>query len=407
MKHPDLQDSSLVSRLLVTFACLLAVLLLMNIPLPYVDLAFAQRIKPAYISVGCLGLKPFLAANLFLWIITLIMPSWRRKLYDRTYDAQFFTGIAYAIAFLVAVLMGFTYAINIYDFLEPATPVAFFVIIVLTTAGTFCFLGFSHVISRKGIGQGISLIICTFAIRHILETARILVASPAISALTSLLYFLVVTGFIILLIVAAHARRPVNGVNVPLAVTGFFPVHIAAVACIPFIKFPVFPVVTMLQISVTLAVFFIVNLLYLRHITRGVDLAVPGDPETQPVLCWEWALLWTVIVYMLANGYRLFAAAESGGAYLVAQTLAAVPNLFVMVLTFITYYRYWQYRTWEPVYIHSDPAKIYACTAERQHAGRETVVMSREGWGEAYGLFAGPLAERVVLEKPDECEQEK
>jgi preprotein translocase subunit SecY len=400
MKHAVLHDTALVSRLLVTFACLLAVLLLMNIPLPYVDLELADTVGLDVFSVGCLGLKPFLVANLILWVLTLIMPSWRRKLRDRTYDAQFFTGITYGITFLVALLMGFNYAERVYDFLEPATPLSFFIIIVLTIAGTFCYLGFSHVISRRGIGQGISLIICTFTIRSILETARILVASTAVSILTSLLYFLVVTGFIILLIVAAHARRPVNGVNIPLAITGFFPVHVAAVACVPFLWIPLVPVMLLLQIGISLAVFFIANLLYLRHITRTVDRAVPGDPETQPVLCWEWALLWTVIVYMLANGYRLFVATGPGGAYLVAQILAAVPNLYVMVITFITYYRYWQYRTWNPVYIHSDPAKIYACTAERQHAGRETVIMAREGWGEAFGLFAGPLAERVVLEKP-------
>jgi preprotein translocase subunit SecY len=404
MKHTILQDSSLVSRLLVTFACLLAVLLLMNIPLPYIDIELAQKVRLDIISVGCLGLKPFLAANMLLWVITLIMPSWRRRLNGHAYDAQFFTGITYGITFLVALLMGFDYASHIYDFLEPATPLSFFVVIILTIAGTFCYLGFSHVISRRGIGQGVSLIICAFAIRTILETTRMLISSSVVSTLTSLLYFLVVIGFIILLIVAAHARRPVNGVNVPLAVTGFFPVHIAAIACVLFTRLPPVPVLILLQVSVALAVFFIVNLLYLRHITRSIDQAAPGDPETQPVLCWEWALLWTVIVYMLAYGYRLFAVTESGGAYLMAQTLRAVPNLFVMVLTFITYYRYWQYRTWKPVYIHSDPAKIYACAAERMHAGRETVVMAREGWGEAYGLFAGPMAERVVLEKP--CESE-
>ena len=351
--------------------------------------------------MGFIGLKPFIAANLLLWIITLIMPSWRRRLRARSYDSQFFTGIVYGITFIVALLLGFIFARNYYAFMVPATPLTFFIIIILTIGGTFFNLGIAHIITRHGIGQGVSLIICTFAIQHIIDTIRILFTSSEISAFIGLLYFLVVTGFIILLILVAQGRRPVSGVNIPLSVTGFFPVHIAAVVCIPLFLLPLSPVRILVQVCLALAVFFVVNQLYLRHITRSVDRVIPDGTETQPVLCWEWALLWTVIVFMLANGYLLFTTIEQSGTYLVVQTLKSIPTLFVLVLTFMNYYRYWQYRTWKHVYLHSDPAQIYACAAEIQHEGSESVVLDREGWGAAYGLFVGPMAERTVLEKPE------
>ncbi len=155
------------------------------------------------LSVFALGIMPYITAAIVMQLMTVAIPRLQELSREGetgqqkiTQYTRYFTlglGLAQAMAMTIAFRSGVA---GLPPVLAEATPIEYFLVVVTLTTGVMLTMWMGELISQRGLGNGISLII----------TAAIISQAPtAISSLleTGNVLVIVVLGLILVMIVAA------------------------------------------------------------------------------------------------------------------------------------------------------------------------------------------------------------
>lgn len=170
--------SELRKKIMVVVLMLVAFRFMASVPIPGIDLA---RLKDFFsnnqlfgllnvlsgggmsnFSIVLMGVGPYITASIIMQLMTMIVPQ-IEKLYREEGEAgrQKFNQITRAITVPIAILQGFSMIVlyskqQIIPDLNPAQTAS---ILVTVTAGTILLMWLGELITEKGIGNGVSLII--------------------------------------------------------------------------------------------------------------------------------------------------------------------------------------------------------------------------------------------------------
>lgn len=181
---PSDYDSDILKRLFLTISLVFVYRLLALIPLPFIDHdvlggvlsqeGFFGNADPRF-SIVSLGIMPYVSAYMLVEILSLIirpMKAWREQ--GSTGRAKLFKA-ALLLTLLVAFIQSFGVAVRIEklagsDF-QKILGSEFRITTMLTlTATAFLVLWIAHLITKNGIGHGISVLIITGLVLRFLQT---------------------------------------------------------------------------------------------------------------------------------------------------------------------------------------------------------------------------------------------
>jgi preprotein translocase subunit SecY len=168
-------ESDLFRKILITIGLLLIYRLMCIIPLPGVDISglpdnlLMRYFNSDRISIGALGIMPYISAYFFVEILSLVIPPlnrWRREKHE---GRRKLTVTARWLTLILCLIQGFGIAISLSRMTGPGgspvlagTGLGFrFIIVITLTACVFINLWIADLISSRGIGNGISMIIFT------------------------------------------------------------------------------------------------------------------------------------------------------------------------------------------------------------------------------------------------------
>ena len=165
-------------KLLFIAAILVAFRVIANIPLPGVNTEQLRRLFEenqflgllnvfsggglSNISIVLLGVGPYITASIIMQLMTMIVPR-LEQLYKEEGEAgrQKFNMWTRWLTVPLAALQtfGMIFLLKSQNVLSAATPFDIFAIIVIATAGTIFLMWLGELITEKGIGNGVSVII--------------------------------------------------------------------------------------------------------------------------------------------------------------------------------------------------------------------------------------------------------
>ncbi len=173
-KKSEKIESDLFMKILITAGLLLIYRLMCIIPLPGVDISgfpdslLMRYFNSARISIGALGIMPYISACFFVEIFSLVIPPLNRWRGEKHEGRRKLTVAARWLTLILCLIQGFGIAISLSRMTGPGgSPVAGtglelrFIIIITLTACVFINLWIADLISSRGIGNGISMIIFT------------------------------------------------------------------------------------------------------------------------------------------------------------------------------------------------------------------------------------------------------
>jgi len=213
--------TDLQKRILYTIGFVFLWRVLVVIPVPGIDFQalekFFQKLghepivtRFEIISIIALGIMPYLSAYMIIEILSLFiqpLKSWRAEGYQGRVKIK---KVALFATFLLALLQGYGIAHGLENMVGPVGEkivrnpgLSFCLIATLTLiAGTFLTIWIAELITRKGIGHGISVLIFTgFAARIFSDIPQIKLVSDENSPFEHFLLFAVITAALIALIV--------------------------------------------------------------------------------------------------------------------------------------------------------------------------------------------------------------
>ncbi len=400
----DSSSRSFRSRLIVTAFCLVAVLIVQSLPVPFLQTQFASEANPlAGLTIGILGLMPYISSHLIFMVFALLIPPLRSRLFNQDYHYLFFRRTIQLLTCIIIFIQSYTLVSVLcrQDLVMSQSALVFTALVLVFTAGAGVYLICGYIISYYGIGQGISLIFCMAIVKRISSTAKLCAGLDVAPARATVVYLIIVATVILFSIFILGLRRVYNSSSLPLSLPALMPVTwytILATLVVIGLHQHFLPT-SILSLGVFLAVALTVNFVYVRHILNHTSSPAGSSvPVTDPRL-WSWVFVWAAVVLLFQTGHFFYSTHTPMSIAL--KGLQQVMQLFILTVTAVNYYRWWQHREWKPVYIHADPAYAYAYAQNLRANGMEPCVIGREGWGTAYGLFVGPLAERFVLLKPE------
>ncbi|MDZ7290969.1 MAG: hypothetical protein ONB44_12330 [candidate division KSB1 bacterium] len=239
-------SAELKKRIFITLALLLAVRILHLLPIPGINLAaiFAgfQNDSPLSIlttgvfsraTIGTLGLMPYLSASLIATVI-LYFRRFRHGIDDRDVPVELYTlGLAsvltllqsYGIAIFWENFHPLTYGLMVVP--EPGWGFRLVTMLSLT-AGTFLMIWFANLISQKGIGNGVCLIVLGELLHQLSPALHDLwpkLQSHDFMPPRILLFILLVAALsvAVLTLIAAKWQAPIRGTELTNATA---PVHL-------------------------------------------------------------------------------------------------------------------------------------------------------------------------------------
>ena len=72
-------NKNLFRRIIITILCLLGTIVLAYIPLPFIKPDILYNMDLTRLSVGSLGIRPYIFAYVFRWFVTMIIRAWRKR----------------------------------------------------------------------------------------------------------------------------------------------------------------------------------------------------------------------------------------------------------------------------------------------------------------------------------------
>ncbi len=233
---PKITLTDLHKRILYTIGFVLLWRVLILIPAPGIDLQalqglfghdgffqgiFAYGSARERLSVVALGVTPYLTAYMIVEILSLFIPplkSWRGEGYAGRIRIK---EIALFATFLIALLQSYGIAVSLEDMMGSTGEkiighpgLSFRLISALTlTAGTFIMIWIAELITRKGIGQGISILILTELARGFLSyIPRIcsLFEAGSVSFVSLLLYIPMIIIIVTVILFMERSKREIS-----------------------------------------------------------------------------------------------------------------------------------------------------------------------------------------------------
>ena len=166
------------NKILFIFALLVVYRIAANIPLPGVDVLALKRLFEdnaflgllnifsggglSNISIVLLGVAPYITASIIMQLLTTIVPSLERLYKEEGEQGrQKFNMWTRWITLPLAALQSFSMLslLRSQNILGDISPFSMFIIIVSATAGTIFLMWLGELITEKGLGNGVSLII--------------------------------------------------------------------------------------------------------------------------------------------------------------------------------------------------------------------------------------------------------
>jgi preprotein translocase subunit SecY len=210
-------DSDLARKIFVTIGLLVLYRLLCLIPLPGVTLSglpdnlLTNFFHSSRISIGALGIMPYISAYIYVEALSLIVPPLKRWRRQKQGGRRKLTLTARWLTLLLSLIQGTGISITLAKMTYPdgssvlaGTGFEFRIIVIITlTACVFINLWIADIISSKGIGNGVSMLIFTGIVTNIFSNLRASFESNL--ARGSFMDGTVTTIFMLLILFAAGA----------------------------------------------------------------------------------------------------------------------------------------------------------------------------------------------------------
>jgi preprotein translocase subunit SecY len=226
-KVKDLRD-----KILYIFAIFALARFMANIPIPGINLdrlrTFLDQFQTFQLlgaftggsidnmSVVMLGLGPYITAIIILQLLTMIFPSLER-LYKEEGEAgrQKFNQYARIAAVPLAALQGYAMLtlLSRQSVASFSSPVVLFAALATVTAGSLFLMWLGELISEKGIGNGVSLLIFAGIVSDFPKSVRQLAVEWDPTKTLSYLLFFAVSAFIVAGVVLINESRR----NIPVS----------------------------------------------------------------------------------------------------------------------------------------------------------------------------------------------
>ena len=258
-KIPELR-----SKILFTLAILVIFRIFAHIPVPGVDLLklksfFAQNQLLALLdifsggtlanfSVIALGLNPYINASIIMQLLTLVFPN-LEKLQKEEGEAgrAKFNQYTRFLTVPLAILQAFGMYILLVnqDILTRGTPLTILSIVLTMAAGTVFLMWLGELISEKGLGNGISLLIFAGIVSRLpvvlAQTAGTFEQTQIFHLAAFLLMGLIVIVSVVIVnearrqVAISYARRVIGASQAAPATTNYLPLRLNAAGVIPII----------------------------------------------------------------------------------------------------------------------------------------------------------------------------
>lgn len=171
-KTPELRQ-----KIVFTFGVFAAFRLFAHIPIPGVDIGQLERLfrgnqflglldifsggTLVNFSVMALGLNPYINASIILQLLTMVFPKLEELSKEGEYGRQKINQYTRMLTVPLAVLqsMGMYALLRNQQIIQSFAPLSLIAMVVTMTTGTLLLMWLGELISEKGIGNGISLLI--------------------------------------------------------------------------------------------------------------------------------------------------------------------------------------------------------------------------------------------------------
>lgn len=191
-----LRDPVLRRRIGFTVLALIIFRVLAAIPIPGVDPINLSRLLSSSqffgfldifsggglssLSIVMLGVGPFITGSIIIQLLTMMFPKWKALMQEegeagRMKLSQYSRLLGAPLAVIQAI--GFLILLQSQNVLPQISPFAFFINVVVVTAGSVLLMWIGELISEFGIGNGVSLIIFAGIISQLPTSFTQLVAS--------------------------------------------------------------------------------------------------------------------------------------------------------------------------------------------------------------------------------------
>jgi len=257
------KDKELRNKILYVLAVFAIYRLMANIPIPGIQIENLRNFFNQFqvfqllssftggsldsLSIVMLGLGPYITAIIILQLLTMIFPALER-LYKEEGEAgrQKFNQYARIITVPLAILQGFGMLklLARESVVSFANPIVFFAALMTVTAGSLLLMFLEELISEKGIGNGVSLLIFAGIIadfpKSILQMAQQYTTGMIVNYIIFFLMSLVIIAGVVMInesrrnIPVSYAKR-VRGTKMYGGVSTYLPLNINPAGVIPII----------------------------------------------------------------------------------------------------------------------------------------------------------------------------
>ena len=169
---PDLRQ-----KLLFTFAMLVIFRFVAHVPIPGVDVAALQQIfqrsqllgmldlfsggAMRYFSIAAMGVYPYITSSIIMQLLVPVIPALRKLSEEGEAGRNRINQITHWLTIPLAALQGFAQLqlLRSQGGVLPTGPLETVAIIITLTAGTMFLVWIGELITERGIGNGVSIII--------------------------------------------------------------------------------------------------------------------------------------------------------------------------------------------------------------------------------------------------------
>ena len=257
-KRPDLRN-----KVIFIFAILAVFRLVSNIPIPAID---ASQLKDflaqnqlfglissftggslSSLSIGMLGLGPYITASIIMQLLTMIFPSLEQMYkYEGEAGRMKFNQYSRALTVPLAALQGYGFMVLLsrQGIIEALDPMSWATAISVIVAGSVFFMWLGELITEKNLGNGVSLLILAGIVAGFPTAIRQTVFTYDPSQLFTYIGFIIVALAVIVGVVyISEAQRniPINyarrirGSKVYGGVSTYLPMRVNNAGVIPII----------------------------------------------------------------------------------------------------------------------------------------------------------------------------
>lgn len=160
----------------------------------------------ARFAVFALGIMPYITSSIIMQLLTVVIPTLERWQKEGEIGQRKITQVTRYLTLGIAVVESVGYTLLFQSLLKITfTPLQRYLIIITLTAGTALIMWLGELITQRGIGNGMSLIIFASILSRMPDS--VLKTFQVVSPLVAVLFILILVAFIISIIVMEKGQR--------------------------------------------------------------------------------------------------------------------------------------------------------------------------------------------------------